>query len=809
MSIWTPPSFASARSVAKVSLRWWIIAALAVSVSACSAFPRLQTGVTPPPRGSEVSQAEAGARSRTQTRTAIDVLTPPAATTPPTPAPAKPPAPTPEEVAAIVAERSIDVSIPAQPLPQFIDTVFGGVLRTPYFTGPGVSQRRDIITLRGAGTMSSRRFFEIVRTALEEYGVAVSIERGVVRLTDVSPHSSDASLIVRNTPSGGAADPSRTVMHYVELKALDVASVMALVTETYQGRNAVRITPRADINTIIISGAMRDVASAVAVIDQIDQPKFAGGRIARIEPVYWSAEGLSQSVIEALAAEGYRVGAGAAADGGPLTLLPVPFANQVLVFANNAQLFARALFWAEQLDTPSALGDRHGVFVYTVQNTSAVELGALVSRVLDAESRTSPETSAEEPRSARTSARRVATAPNSTRATSSAAPVEGGRITVDAGGNRLLFRGSPSQFEQARALMAQLDTPPRQVLVEITIAEVTLTDETRFGVDWYLQQTIGSAGVAFDTRGGSSREPGGLGASYARAFTGGRVEAALNALAENRNLNILSTPRLVARSGSEAQILVGSDVPIITSQRAADNQTGGDTDILQTVQYRQTGVILNMRPVVYGNDRIDIEIYQEVSSQEPNRTSAISSPLILNRSVTTQLSLREGMTAVIGGLIQDNYSREQRGVPILKDAPLVGAAFRSDAVSGSKVELLLLVTPHILRSDEEVQDAAATYAAAMNRALRLRGPRVYTLLPWRSPFAQDRVHGGDAVDPRGAHGVNDEGPVVPAAAATPATTGRPGDVVKDEAATDEAPAGTNAAPVVRTDTSEPAIEGVK
>ena len=99
------------------------------------------------------------------------------------------------------------------------------------------------------------------------------------------------------------------------------------------------------------------------------------------------------------------------------------------------------------------------------------------------------------------------------------------------------------------------------------------------------------------------------------------------------------------------------------------------------------------------------------------------------------------MTAVIGGLIQDNYSREQRGVPFLKDAPLVGAAFRSDSVAGTKVELLILVTPYILRTDDEVQDAASVYAAAINRSLRMRGPRTYTLAPWRSPFAQPRVHG--------------------------------------------------------------------
>ena len=279
------------------------------------------------------------------------------------------------------------------------------------------------------------------------------------------------------------------------------------------------------------------------------------------------------------------------------------------------------------------------------------------------------------------------------------------------------------------------------MLVELTIAEVTLNDETRFGFDWFLRDVTGSAIVTGDTRGGLAREAGGLGVTYSRVFSRGVVEAALTAIAENRNLNILSTPRLMARSGSDAQILIGTDVPIITSQRAANIQTGGDTDVLQTVQYRQTGIILNMRPVVYGDDRIDIEIYQEVSSQEPNRTSAISSPIILNRSVTTQLSLREGTTAVIGGLIQDNYSREQRGVPFIKDVPLVGNAFRSDSIAGSKVELLILVTPYIVRNDDQMVAAATQAAGSLNRMLRLRGPRVYTLTPWRVPLQAARPHG--------------------------------------------------------------------
>ena len=226
--------------------------------------------------------------------------------------------------------------------------------------------------------------------------------------------------------------------------------------------------------------------------------------------------------------------------------------------------------------------DQDGVFVYTVQNTSAADLGALVAQVLPAQVLQPREGAQEAPRGGRPALSRPASGAARTGAPEQAEHT--GRITVDAGGNRLLFRGSASEFEKARAIMAQLDTSPQQVLVEITIAEVTLTDETRFGVDWYLQQTIGSAGVSLDTRGGSSREAGGLGATYSRVFSRGRVEAALNAIAENRNLNILSTPRLVARSGSEAQILVGN--------RCADHHVaarGQQSDRRETpISFRQS-----------------------------------------------------------------------------------------------------------------------------------------------------------------------------------------------------------------------------
>ncbi|NEX94876.1 secretin N-terminal domain-containing protein [Caulobacter sp. 17J65-9] len=658
-----------------------------------------------------------------------------------------------EQIAALVPDRRIEAALPPQPLAQFVDTAFGQLLGVPYSTGPGVAERREIVALREPVGASSRSFFALVQATLRQYGLAVAIENGAVRIVQDPALAAQAPVFMRSRTSTSTPAAARPVVQFKTLKAVNVGPVSGLLEDTFPNPGVVRFAAQEDANAMVISGDAREVASASAVVDMLDRPGFAGGQVARVEPVYWPADRLAQAVADALTAEGYGVAMGLQAPRRDLLLLPVPFANAVLLFSSRPDVLARAVYWTRELDTLSATGDQQGVFTYEVRNTTATELGALVAQLESVERGSvtasvgagSVVATATPPPGpgyvAQAPMPRPLPQPGSDPAPPG--PMTSGRITVDPGGNRLLFRGSRSEFEQVRNLLIDLDTPPRQVLVEVTIAEVTLTDETRFGVDWFLETELGGGTLVLDTRGSAVKEPGGLGATFTEVFDSGRVQVALSAIAENRNLNILSTPRLVARSGSQAQILVGTDVPIITSQRAADGvQAGGDTDILQTVQYRQTGVILNMRPVVYGDDRVDIDLFQEVSSQEPNRTSAIDSPLILNRSVTSRLSLREGMTAVIGGLIQDNYSRDQRGVPLLKDIPGLGFLARSDSVSGTKVELLILVTPYILRGDQQTADATAAYAGSLNRMLRKRGPQVYTLLPWRSVFTKPVVHGG-------------------------------------------------------------------
>jgi general secretion pathway protein D len=307
----------------------------------------------------------------------------------------------------------------------------------------------------------------------------------------------------------------------------------------------------------------------------------------------------------------------------------------------------------------------------------------------------------------------------------------GGRTIVDEAGNRILFTGTAEDYTELRKLLVALDTPRRQVLVEVTIAEVTLTDQTNIGMEWFFTHSMTNGAVLTGgTLNGLGIGTQGLNLNYTANWAGLSIQAAFNAFASNNKVNILSRPRLVARSGGEASIQVGTDVPIITAQATNPTQTSGATNILQSIEYRQTGTILHIKPLVYGDNRVDLVITQEVSSEQANANAAVASPVILDRNLTTQLSLADGATAVLGGLMDDEFTKGNSGIPILKDIPFLGNVARTDTISGNKTELVMLVTPYILREGDDMGRWASRYSQEMNAAFRVGRGWSYTLTPW-------------------------------------------------------------------------------
>lgn len=629
------------------------------------------------------------------------------------------------EIAGLVSDDNVDTTLAPQSIPQFAATVFGTVLNVPYSLSGDVATRTELVAGGTGGVISKRDLFRLTQQALKQYGVDIYIEGGVVIVGSSEAQALGATL-ERSRVSPTTAG---RVVQFFNVQTIEVDVLQSLLKDLFPNLGGARITTDPLTNSVIISGSARDVAQVVRVLREIDQPRFAGSAALRIEPIYWSADALATSLEQTLTTEGYIVSRQPLA-GRSIVILSFPQASQILVFAKDPELLERVNYWVSALDRPAALGDKATTFVYQARNTDAQSLGQLAMGQSPAPNQ--PQAPVGVPGRRAASNEEVSTAASqqqngrnggSQGSQSSAGTFLGGRLLTDPVGNRIIFTGTASDYAQLRTLLSTLDTPAPQVVIEVMIAEVTLVDNTAIGVNLFGTDVRGDGVLTGTTEG---LEIGGGAGVF--TFVGADFRARLVANASNNRTNILQRPQLVTRSGGTARFQVGTDVPIITSQSASDNDSGGTTDILQSIQYRQTGTILEITPVVYG-DRVDVTISQELSSAGPAPTG-ISSPTILNRSLTTQIAIRDGWTGVLGGLIGNNYGKTNTGIPFLKDIPFVGSAFQSNTVEGERTELLLLITPYIVRGDEDMADFAEDYSASMNAAFRTGRGWSYTLTPW-------------------------------------------------------------------------------
>lgn len=626
------------------------------------------------------------------------------------------------EQAPSLQGEPVSVSVPKLPIPQFISTVAGELLNLNYVMLGKVNERTELISLQTQQNTTRQKFFNDFVAALVQFGISVSYEQGQYKFFEQAS-SDQIPEFIRGRSNEGTPDSMRPITQIVTLVSIDANVALELLNQMLGTTQTVKITASQSTNSLIVTGLPGKVAQVVDLIGAVDQSNFAGSQAATVTPIYWSPNNLATALAQVLTSEGYNVSTNPALRRA-IMLVPVQYTNQLVVFAEDAKLLQRVMTWWRKLDRPEVVGDSPTVFIYQVQNTNARQIADVLNSVRPG---LAPAVQPSAP-AATADGTVAATGTAPTQPVSAPPQASGaGALVVDDSVNRLLFNGTPAEYQRLLPLIEQLDTPPREVYIEVAIAEVTLTDETKFGVEWQFDNLDLGANVT-----GSIGTAGGLGLTtdgIVAKIVGLNSVATLSALAKNQAVNLLSRPRLVARSGTEARIQVGTDVPIITSQRASDVQDTGDTDILQQVQYRQTGVVLGIKPVILGDGRIDVEVSQEVSEAQSNPNQSIASPIILNRHIGTTLSLRDGTTAVIGGLMQNNTNTGEQGVPLLKDVPVLGGLFRTNTVESRKTELLVLITPYILDNPRETEMLAGELQRRINNALYESAYKADSIIP--------------------------------------------------------------------------------
>jgi general secretion pathway protein D len=276
---------------------------------------------------------------------------------------------------------------------------------------------------------------------------------------------------------------------------------------------------------------------------------------------------------------------------------------------------------------------------------------------------------------------------------------DGLRVVADERNNLLMILATQHEYEDIEDALHEIDIPPDQVLIEATIAEVSLTDDLKFGVQWMFQPNKqNKATLSSDVAGKILSAFPGFSYSYLISDT----QIVLNALSSLTNVKVISSPKMMVLDNQTANLEVGDEVPITT--QSAANVTTPDATIVSSIQYRQTGVILDVTPRVNKSGLVTMEITQEVSDVSTTTSSTLNSPTIQQRKFTSTVAVQTGSTVALGGLIRDNISKGKDGVPFLKDIPGLGAAFRSTNNTQRRTELLVFITPRIIRNTDEAKE---------------------------------------------------------------------------------------------------------
>jgi len=607
----------------------------------------------------------------------------------------------------------VDANIEGMALPAFINEAFGNLLGLTFQMDQALANQRDLVTLRTSSPQAPADFYRLVVQVLRTYGVTARLDGDLVQVTPGTKGKSDEPPLVlsgRTLPE--VPNSHRPVFQLVELKSARIADVNQWLRVAFK-LDGLEIQDDPNRNAVVLLGKPDLVAQAVAAIRVLDRPFMRGRVSTRLEPAFVGAEELARRLVDVLTAEGYGAmlhTSQGVLQGATMIVLPIAGANSVLIFAADNTLLDHAIEWAQTIDRPNPAASGQSLFYYLVKNTRAEDLAATLNGVRTAGASVAAARAAP----AATGAGGGAAAAPAAPAAANAA-ITTGSLIVDEPRNALIFQGAAAEWERMLPLLRQMDRAARQVVIEVTIAEVTLTDGVDLGFAW--QRVGGNSNIssgAIGASGGSTGGGTGAGTGNGTGSTAsglnylinttGVVRAQLTALAQANRLTVLSTPRLMVKSGEEASIEVGTEVPTLSSQTASSQQTGGTSNILQSIQNRKTGIILNVRPVIYSDDRVDLEVRQEVSDAQPvGANAAIQSPAISNRVISTSLTLRDGGSVLMGGLMSNRQTESDNGIPGLKDIPLIGRLFKSTSRSNTKTELVVMIVPYIIETGEQAE----------------------------------------------------------------------------------------------------------
>ncbi len=569
-------------------------------------------------------------------------------------------------------------------------------------------------------------------SALRLQGVTAIEGNGVTKLvleTEAKMHGTDVGT------GGNAGAGDRLTTQVITLRYESAQQMVNVLRPLITPNNTIAAFPGS--NALVVTDYAENLRRVEKIIASLDQPPAGEPMLVTLK--YASALDVVPLVNRLLGAE-----AGTSPAGGQpgeaqqrVTLVADPRSNSVMLRSENPARAARVKALVEQLDTPGRPGGN--MFIVYLKNAEAARvaqtLRALMTGGADAPAATASPSAIGNSLTSATAAAATPGAASATPPPSAANPFAGGpvgsgaqlpgglTIQADTANNALIIMGPEPLYNNLRAIIDRLDVRRAQVFVEALIVEVAAEKAAQFGIQWQFLGGIGNNGVQGfgGTNFGTSTSGnnivagavnlGSLGQGLNAGIINGTVTIPglglvtnlaflARALEQSVGANILSTPTLLTLDNEEARIIVGQNIPLVTGQYAT---TGTTTTVqpFQTIERKDIGVLLRVRPQITEGGAIRLVVYQEVSRIDTTVSSTTNGLVLSKRALESSVVVDDSQVAVLGGLIQDSFNDGSDRVPVLGNLPIVGALFRYDTRSRQKVNLLIFLKPTVVRNDAQ------------------------------------------------------------------------------------------------------------
>lgn len=604
--------------------------------------------------------------------------------------------------------QGYEINLVSAPVAEAAKAVLGDVLGVNYVIDPRVT---GTVTLQTTTPASREALTDILESALTLNGATIINRAGVYQIVPLGDALSSTPAV--SVPSVSPSGPGVKVQ-VVELQHAAADDIRKILEPISRQGSILRTDP--DRNYIMIAGNSNDLAAMREAISVFDVDWMRGMSVA-IHPLKTSDP---TAVVQEL---NTIFGAGEGGAGKVIRFVPNERLNAVLVITSRPAYLSRAATWIEKLDKIAHTNDDQ-LFVYEIQNRPARELAEVLRSVLangaasDSgldESSLSPDLTPEmvsaDGRLGSNLAERMSPRDRSTGSvvSSRASNVS---VTADVENNALLIQTTAREYQRIERILRQLDVLPTQVLLEAVIAEVTLNDELKFGLRWFFES--GNFSVSLSDLATGAVAPTFPG--FAWSYITNDVKITLNALSSVTDVNVVSAPNLMALNNQKAVLQVGDQVPIVTQQSVGTGAPGAP--IVNSVEMKDTGIILNVVPRVNSSGRIMLDIEQEASSVVKTTTSGIDSPTIQQRKISTRVLVQDGESIALGGLIQERNNLTRTQVPLLGDIPIIGNAFKNKTDTIARTELIIFIRPRVIRNIAEARSVTAEF----RDRLRLESP---------------------------------------------------------------------------------------